>query len=750
MKSSTPDLAHLVLLGGGHAQIAVLKSLGMSPIEGLRVTLISRDRLTPYSGMLPGYIEGYYHEDEASIDLVRLAGFAGARFLHDEAMGLDADQHKLFLRHHPPLGYDRLSINIGSTPRMDQVKGAAVHATPIKPVPEMIHTLDEITSGRRVCRHIGIIGGGVAGVEVALALDHRLNRVGNKGINIALVHLGQRVTEALAKSASRALETNLARRNIAVYHQRKAIAIDSKSITLDDGSKLASDFTLMTTGASPPEWISESQLAVDHEGFVAVNASLQSLSHPDIFAAGDIATITSFPRAKSGVYAVRAGPYLRDNIRRSLLGRNLRLWSPQRHHLALIGLGGGIALASRGGISLPASRMLWRLKEHIDRRFIRRFSDLPVMPALPAPPISANLKQKDDPVFLAMQCLGCGAKAGWATLAGALEKAYYHAHAMRPDLGLLAKVGDIHLDAGDVPLPVSPQGQETLLVQSVDAISALVDDPYVLGRIATLHALSDLFVAHAKPLSALALLTLPRASRNQQQDDVIHLLCGILIALAEHGITLNGGHTASASAMQVGLAVNGTRDRALTERPPQSDDVLILTKPLGVGLIMAGHYHQHPLATGHMVKRAIDVMSQSNAAAAELASQDGPLPMTDVTGFGLLRHARSLVDRFNPELSLVLSASALPLIDGALSLAKAGISSSMVGDNAAAVRVKRLDNQQIPDAVLHDPQTGGGLLIIAPPNHSKSLLQRLTSAHHDAAIIGTINEADHNLITIVD
>lgn len=750
MKVSTPDLAHLVLLGGGHAQIAVLKSLGMTPVDGLRVTLISRDRMTPYSGMLPGYIEGCYREDEAAIDLVKLASFAGARFIHDHVIGLDADHRKLFLHHHPPIGYDRLSINIGSTPQCNQINGADRHAIPIKPVPEMIQNLDDITSGNRPCQHIGIIGGGVAGVEVALALDHRLNRVGQRDIGISLIHSGPHVTEALAKSASRQLTSEMLMRQIGLYCQRRAISVDDKSISLDDGTRLASDFTLMTTGATAPEWIAKSQLAVDHHGFIAVNSSLQSLSHPDIFAAGDIATITSSPRVKSGVYAVRAGPILRDNIRRSLNGKALRLWSPQRHHLALIGLGGGRAIASRGGLSLPASKMLWRLKESIDRRFIRRFSDLPVMASAPEPRIKAEIDHKDDPVFLAMQCLGCGAKTGWATLAGALEQAYHHAHQMRPDLNLLAIKGDINQDAGDIPLPPSPKGKEPILVQSVDAISALVDDPYVLGRIATLHALSDLFVAHAKPLSALALLTLPRASRAQQQDDVIHLLCGILIALAEHGITLNGGHTASASAMQVGLAVNGTRDQGVVERPPQPDEVLILTKPLGIGLIMAGHHQQHPLVTGQMVKRAIDVMTQSNAAAAIKANQDAIYPMTDVTGFGLLRHVRSLVDRYDPNLGITISASALPVIEGALDLAQAGIASSMVADNAAAVKVKRQDDNTLSDALFHDPQTGGGLLMIVPPDHAQSLIEGLTETHHNAAIIGKITKADHNLITIKD
>jgi len=175
-----------------------------------------------------------------------------------------------------------------------------------------------------------------------------------------------------------------------------------------------------------------------------------------------------------------------------------------------------------------------------------------------------------------------------------------------------------------------------------------------------------------------------------------------------------------------------------------------LTKPLGIGMIMAGHHHQHPLASGQMVKCAVDVMTQSNAVAAELANQEATYPMTDVTGFGLLRHARSLVDRFDPDLGISISSSALPLISGAVRLAKSGVFSSMVADNAAAVRVKRHDNQIISDALLHDPQTSGGLLIIVPPDQADTLLQRLITTNHQAAIIGTINKADSNMITIVD
>ena len=203
MKKNSPDLMHLVLLGGGHAQISVLKSLGMRPIDGLRVTLISRDRLTPYSGMLPGYIEGRYTKTESMIDLVRLAHFAGARFIHDAATGIDPDRKRLILGYHPPIHYDRLSVNIGSTPRLDHIDGANIHALPIKPVPELMEHIDAVTTGKTPCAHINIIGGGVAGVEVAFALHHRLNITARQQVNINVIHSGQRLVEHMNITATR-------------------------------------------------------------------------------------------------------------------------------------------------------------------------------------------------------------------------------------------------------------------------------------------------------------------------------------------------------------------------------------------------------------------------------------------------------------------------------------------------------------------------------------------------------------------
>ena len=364
----------LVLLGGGHAQIAVLKCFGLAPMRDVRLTLISRDRHTPYSGMLPGYIEGRYDADESSIDLVRLAQFAGARFIHDAVEGLDADRQILTLKQHPPLNFDMLSVNTGSTPIMDAVKGAADYAIAIKPVPELMAQLDKVMRGDAPCQQIGIIGGGIAGVEVALALDYRLNKINKRGVRIHLIDGGVRVAPALAPIASRWLMGEMLRRDIFVHLGRDAVAVKPKKIALDDGTEISTNLTLMTTGAAPPHWLNESALALDARGFMAVDSHLQSLSHPNVFGAGDVATLTANQRPKSGVYAVRAGPVLADNLCRAVLKKPLRKWTPQQRHLALIGLGGGRAIGAWGNMALPPAGYLWRLKEWIDRRFIRRYA----------------------------------------------------------------------------------------------------------------------------------------------------------------------------------------------------------------------------------------------------------------------------------------------------------------------------------------------------------------------------------------
>ncbi len=738
-----PELKHLVLLGGGHAQVAVLKSLVMKPMRGLRVTLISRDVMTPYSGMLPGYLEGQYRADEITIDLSHLARQAGARFIHAAATAIDPEAKVIQLSGRPAMTYDVLSVNIGSNPNLNAIKGAKAHAIPVKPISTLLDRITPVMDGKNVGA-MTVIGGGAAGVEVALSLHHYMQSQ-LRDVALTLVHRGARIMPEFPARAAHIMMGVMADKGIEVITANGVKRINAGHIELEDGTEIATDQALVVTAGQAPEFLAQSGLTLDDQGFIAVNSSLQSVSHPDVFAAGDIATVLNAPRPKAGVFAVRAGAVLARNLRRYMLGEALRPWTPQRHYLALVGTGGGHAMAIRGPLVLPPSAWAWRLKTWIDTAFIKKFTALPEMAALPKSELAAVMdKHKtDDPALSAMRCLGCGAKTGWSDLGAAITAAGAY---VKGAVHVTADVAvDVTSDAAQLAVEDMPKHDGGAMVQSVDAISALVDDPFVLGRIAALHALSDLYASNAEPHHGLAVLTLPSALAALQKDDITQVLAGAMVAFDECGAYIAGGHTAQADAMQVGFAVTGFTD-GTPLYTPKNGDALILTKPLGTGLVLAGHNHGHELATGVMRDAAIAVMCQSNGDAAAVLKRFDTFPMTDVTGFGLLRHGLSLLARIGDGSgSAVLFTSALPVLDGAKELAMKGIESSITAMNKAAAPFtdSRDEHDDMPEAVLYDPQTGGGLLAIVPHEQVQDIMSELRMAGHDAAHIGWFKDDGH-------
>ncbi len=722
--TSQPELQHLILLGGGHAQVTVLKDLAMRPIPGLRVTLISRDIMTPYSGMLPGFMEGHYDADEITIDLSHLARHAGVRFIHGEVKSMDTRTRTVTLEGRPPLYFDLLSINIGSSPDPASVTGAEQHSTPIKPISTLIERFDAIIK-RSEGQHIAIIGGGAAGVEVALALKYRMREI--DGTKISIIHRGERLVPEYPESAARRLNAICQSRGISVHcgHAVKAVAADH--LLLADDSRFPVDHALLITAGRAPSWLAETGLRLDSDGFISVNEHLQSTSHDFIFASGDIAGLGFAPRPKAGVFAVRAGDPLSENLRRKLLGKPLRLWKPQRKYLALIGLGGRRALPVRGARSMPPSWFAWKLKEWIDRKFMRKYTELAEMePPLPSP-LAAQINAEDDPALAKMRCLGCGGKAGHGTLHDALEEATRLTKAYFPNA---APLNPLTSDSSTTEVGGGK------VVQSVDALSAIVDDPFFLGIITVRHALSDLFASNARPLSAHALITLPPAVIQLQQDDISQLMTGAMLALQTEGAVLAGGHTSEGDSMQLGFSVTGVRENG-EAMPPREGDVLILTKPLGVGIIMAAHGQGERAASGLLRARAIDTMLQSNGRAARIIARHGTFSMTDVSGFGLIRHTLSLLSRGEDALSATIRHNSLPVLPGVDALIDRGIQSSLAALNRkSAPPIMEID---VPQTIYHDPQTGGGLLAAVPPSLADAVLSEVKAAGIPAAAIGVIS-----------
>ncbi len=370
--------ARVVLAGGGHAHVTALRILARRPLQGAGVTLVSRELRTPYSGMLPGYVAGHYSFADIHIDLASLAAAAGARLVHDEAVGLDARNKQLACRGQAVVDYDVLSLNIGAASAAPAVPGAAAHALSVKPIAafaERWRRLHERLSRRRGQVRIGMVGAGAGGVELALAVQHRLEN-GSPGERPGgtQIHLFTAAPDVLVthnRWTRARVRRVLARRGIRLHLGHEVAEVHAGGLRCANGAAFDLDAILWATAAAAPDWLSRSGLAVDEKGFVTVTETLESVSHPGVFAAGDIAGIASRPLPKSGVFAVRQGAPLVRNIRNRLRGRPLAPHRPRRHALSLVSTGDRRAVASWSWAALEG-RWAWRWKDWIDRRFVRQ------------------------------------------------------------------------------------------------------------------------------------------------------------------------------------------------------------------------------------------------------------------------------------------------------------------------------------------------------------------------------------------
>jgi selenide,water dikinase len=354
--------------------VEVLRRFALAPWPGISLTLVSPARHTPYSGMLPGLIAGLYRFEDAHIDLARLAGRAGVAFIQAEAESLDTGRRLLTLAGGKTLGYDTLSLNTGSRPDLSRIPGAGAHGIPVKPVDRFLQAWAALRErARSEAPRIAVVGAGAAGVEVVLAMQYALDGARGRG-EFCLVSDMAVILPSHSPRARRLMERILRERGVRIQAGRAVEAAEPGALRLAGGGAIAADAVVWTVGAAPPPWIARSGLATDPRGFVAVDAHLRSLSHPEVFAAGDSATLLAAPSPKSGVYAVRQGPLLAANLQRFLAGRPLAPFRPQRRALALISAGGRHAVASYGPLALEG-RWVWHWKDWIDRRFMARYRE---------------------------------------------------------------------------------------------------------------------------------------------------------------------------------------------------------------------------------------------------------------------------------------------------------------------------------------------------------------------------------------
>ncbi len=702
-----PLTRELVLIGGGHAHALVLRRWGMDPLPGARLTLIDPGPVAPYTGMLPGFVAGHYRREEIDIDLVRLARFAGARLIPARVTSIDRDRRRISTDTGRTISYDVASVDVGITSAMDDLPGFAAHAVAAKPLHRLAERWTAFLEGTGPAR-ITMIGGGVGGVELAMAMAHAL-RARGRDADLRVLDRGA-ILGDLPDRARRALLARLDVMRIDTVPDVGVARIEADGVVLEDGRRLASDLTVGAAGARAWPWLAETGLAVTH-GFLDVDATLAT-SDPRIFSAGDCAHLTFAPRPKAGVYAVRAAPILAHNLRAALAGGRMRRFRPQRDYLKIVSLGGREALATKWGGAIGGA-WVWRWKDRIDRRFMARLADLPAMDA--TLPRRHALGQDDG---AGPMCGGCGAKVGGPILARAL--------AALPDLGR----DDVTMLPGD-DAALLTQGTEAQVI-TTDHLRAFTADPWLLTRITALHALGDVWAMGARPQAALMSVILPRMSEALQEAWLAEVLDAAAGVFGPEGAQIVGGHTTMGTELTVGFTVTGLVSRPITRGGGREGDALILSRPLGSGTILAAEMAM--AAPGPVVAAALRVMATAQGdAARRLASAHA---MTDVTGFGLAGHLLGLCTA--SEVGAELWPDRVPAYEGAVDLARAGIRSTIYPANRAAVAPLEAEDDDPRIALLFDPQTAGGFLAAVDPGEAREIVADLRGMGHDAARIGVL------------
>ncbi len=717
MESALLQDKHVVLLGVGHTNAHVVRKWMMSPIPGASMTCISNFLSASYSGMLPAVLAGQVPREEMEIDLVKLCSVAGARLITSPVIEHDAEGQRLIFADRPPMQYDVLSIGVGSKPSIPplevQSASAQLRCLMIKPMQTFMQRLETAVANacelaRNRCIDVAVVGSGAAGVEIACCLIEYMKNNVNQQFQVKLVSRSANVLADSSQSLRTRVEAALAQRGVVnvtglevvkCSEEQGASQLRLESAEHDGSSPLLADVVIWATGATAPPLLSKLGMPLDDRGFLKTDQTLQCKPFDNVFAVGDSGSFDQ-QTPKAGVYAVRQGPVLWENIRRTLDGRPLKEFRPQRDFLKLINLGDERAIMSWRGLSSTGSHAWW-LKKRIDSDFLEKYRPEPM---------------EADPD---MQCAGCGCKFGASDLLDALQ---------------LSGASSLPEDAVGLSLDGS-------LIASVDFFSCPVADPFLNGRISLLHAASDIIACGGKPEKALAIVVVPEGSQRRQIEWLTEFLAGAKVELDAMGGELVAGHTIVGPRAEAGFTIVGSSppDKFQRKSGAAPGDALVLTKPLGTGIALAAQ--SRGLCDASTWEHALhNMLLRQHSLTKQLSSLDVHA-MTDVTGFGLAGHLLEILT--SSYVAASISVESVPAIPGVESLIEQRVESSLYESNFASSRAQiRWDAE--PSArtrLLFDPQTCGGMLIALPKPQASELINachNLGFSH--ATVIGQVHQ----------
>ncbi|MCP5145131.1 MAG: FAD-dependent oxidoreductase [Gammaproteobacteria bacterium] len=666
---------HLVLVGGGHSHVEVLRRFALKS-PPLRITLINPAVYAPYSGMLPGLIAGHYDFEAAHIDLLRLATHTGARLLLDTVTAIDANERVISFADRPPLHYDLLSLNTGGTPVIP-TRSEYRWGIGVKPVANLLGAWQAIRTRMDASDaryRLAVVGGGAAGVELVLAIDHALSRDDanqrEDKVTLTLLNAGSEILGGYPAAVRQQFQARLARQNIQVINDADVSETDVGRLTDASGREFHFDDVLWATPVKAHAWLATSGLATDSRGFVQVDSRLRSVSHPDVFAAGDVASLNTGQVPKAGVFAVREGPILAHNLRAAAEDRRLVRYRPQRNFLSILSAGEKHAVATRGRFSI-AGDWVWRWKHWIDSRFMQRYR-VPDAAGTTPPPLAA---------------------------------------AVESSARQLSRAADGIFD-----------------------LQALwVDDPWLAGRLLATQWANRWHTARGQTGRADISLLLPALAEEHQRDEIAQLLHGIHSAFEATHIALGGIETAQGETYAVGVRLHG-----IIEPEPLRDilegDAIVLTGPVGAGATLADA--RRLAVNGRAYAAALTQLQASVVSGLEQLKLHGAKKVAYLDRRGLSWHLQQMCPA---PLGIELDLDRLPVLAVAGWSANAlMLGERLDGMGYETSRLTHTANHPHANW-LHDQHASGALVAVVPAISADACITALQSLGlQHATIIGRI------------
>lgn len=707
MKEERLASRHIVLIGIGHTNAHVVRMWRMHAIPDADLTCISDRSVATYSGMLPAVLAGQLAPEKMQIDLVRLSASVGARLIVGNVAGIDREKHEVRFDDRPPIPYDVLSIGIGSVPTTSALhlgsgekmrESALIKIKPMQTFLGRLRARLERLKAANARVRVVVVGSGVAGLEILFCIQPFLTRHGFPNAPITLVSNSSKILPEVDEGTRRRVEKEVRRRGHEVLLEQRVVEVADDSLQVESGQRLQATVVIWATGASPPPALSHLGLPLDERGFLATDKTLRiiganhEIDDRPIFAVGDTGTIVGQQVPKAGVFAVRQGPVLWQNIQRSLNGQTLVEYSPQKSFLKLLNLGDGRAVGQWHGWSFSGRWAYW-LKNRIDSSFMEKFE----------PPAMGQAMQ-------AMQCRGCGCKLAADALGAAIS-------------GFDERLEITNDDAAEVGVR-----NGNPLLASTDFFTTPFDDAYLAGRITAIHSASDLIATGASVREALANVVIPEGDLQSQQRLLSDFMSGARREFQSLGAKIVGGHTIVGPRMEAGFTVIGPllSGLKLAKSGLQEGDRLYLTKPLGSGVLLAAHMRSACAAEDY--EQLLAWMLQNQSVLAQVAVDCQIAAATDVTGFGLAGHLLEMLHA--SRLAATIRVHDIPMLDAAKRAAAAGIESSLFPSNLGARSAMRVHDSlsNSPEfRLLFDPQTCGGLLFGVPQSKEREFAERLES-----------------------